>query len=46
MSGNIIVGLVFACIIAFAARKVYMDAKNQKCSCGSSCSNKSKCNKF
>ncbi len=46
MWGNIIVGLIFAAIIAFAAKKVYSDAKNKKCSCGSSCSGKSKCNKM
>lgn len=43
--GNIIVGLVFAGIIIFAFKKVYSDTKNNKCSCGSSCSDKSKCNK-
>jgi hypothetical protein len=42
---NIVVGLVFASIIVFAFKKVYTDAKNNKCSCGSSCSGKSKCNK-
>ncbi|WP_435789674.1 FeoB-associated Cys-rich membrane protein [Clostridium sp.] len=42
---NVIVGLVFACVIIFAFRKVYSDTKNNKCSCGSSCSDKSKCNK-
>ncbi|MBM7613870.1 FeoB-associated Cys-rich membrane protein [Alkaliphilus hydrothermalis] len=47
MTGNIIVGLVFAGIIAFASVKVYKDTKNKKCSCGSSCSpsKKSKCGK-
>ncbi|MEG0774275.1 FeoB-associated Cys-rich membrane protein [Clostridium sp.] len=43
--GNIIVGLIFVSIIIVAAKKVYSDAKNKKCSCGSSCSDKSKCNK-
>ncbi len=42
---NIIVGLVFASIVIFALKKVYSDTKNNKCSCGSSCSDKSKCNK-
>ncbi|MBZ9634459.1 FeoB-associated Cys-rich membrane protein [Clostridium sp. FP1] len=42
---NIIVGLVFACIIILAFKKVYTDTKNNKCSCGSSCSDKSKCHK-
>jgi len=46
MLGNIIVGLIFAGIVIFAAKKVYNDAKNNKCSCGSSCSDKSKCNKI
>ncbi|MBU3113502.1 FeoB-associated Cys-rich membrane protein [Clostridium lacusfryxellense] len=45
MLANIIVGLVFAIILIFAAKKVYTDTKNKKCSCGSSCSGKSKCNK-
>ncbi|WP_083757183.1 FeoB-associated Cys-rich membrane protein [Alkaliphilus oremlandii] len=45
MSGNLIVGLIFAAIVAFAAKKVISDAKNKKCSCGSSCSDKSKCGK-
>jgi len=45
MTGNIIVGAVFAVIIIFAATKVFKDAKNQKCSCGTSCSDKSKCHK-
>lgn len=40
---NIIIGLIFAAIVGFAAKKVYEDAKNKKCSCGSSCSDKSKC---
>lgn len=38
MWGNIMVGLLFAAIIALAARKVYKDAKAKKCSCGTSCS--------
>ena len=45
MIANIVVGLVFASIIGFAAKKVYTDTKNKKCSCGSSCSGKSKCKK-
>ena len=45
MLPNIIVGLIFAGILIFASKKVYNDAKNKKCSCGSSCSDKSKCNK-
>lgn len=45
MAVNIIVGLVFAGILLFAFKKVYEDAKNKKCSCGSSCSDKSKCSK-
>ncbi|MGH4123749.1 MAG: FeoB-associated Cys-rich membrane protein [Clostridium sp.] len=45
MLTNIIVGLVFASILVFAFKKAYSDAKNNKCSCGSSCSDKSKCNK-
>ena len=45
MVGNIVVGIVFAGIIIFAATKVYKDAKNKKCSCGSSCSEKNKCHK-
>lgn len=44
--GNVIVGLIFVSIIIFAAKKVYSDAKNKKCSCGSSCSDKSKCNRI
>lgn len=43
MWGTILVGVVFAGIFAAAFRKVYLDAKNKKCSCGSSCSSKSKC---
>jgi hypothetical protein len=43
--GNIIVGLGFLAIFVFAFKKVYSDAKNKKCSCGSSCSDKSKCGK-
>ena len=44
---NIIVGLIFAAIILLASKKVYHNAKNNSCNCGSSssCSNKSKCNK-
>ena len=42
---NIIVGLVFACIVLLAFKKAYTNAKNNKCSCGSSCSDKSKCKK-
>lgn len=45
MTGNIIVGAIFAGIIIFALKKVISDAKNNKCSCGSSCSDKSRCNK-
>ncbi len=45
MLANIIVGLIFASIVAFALKKVYSDTKNNKCSCGSSCTDKSKCNK-
>jgi tetrahydromethanopterin S-methyltransferase subunit E len=45
MLANIIVGLIFASILILASRKVYKDAKNKKCSCGSSCSDKSKCGK-
>lgn len=45
MFTNILVGLVFAGIVLFAFVKVYSDSKNNKCSCGSSCSNKSKCSK-
>ncbi len=47
MLANIIVGLIFAVIIIIALRKVYSDAKNKKCSCGSSCgcSDKSSCHK-
>ncbi|HHV58947.1 MAG TPA: FeoB-associated Cys-rich membrane protein [Clostridiaceae bacterium] len=36
--GNVIIGLVFAVIFIFALKKVYIDAKNKKCSCGSACS--------
>ncbi|WP_291576231.1 FeoB-associated Cys-rich membrane protein [Clostridium sp. UBA4548] len=43
--GNIIVGLVFLVIFGFAFKKVYSDTKNNKCSCGSSCSDKSKCSR-
>lgn len=43
MLGTIIVGLIFVGILIFATKKVYSDAKNKKCSCGSSCSSKSKC---
>jgi len=42
---NIVIGLIFASILIFALKKVYTDAKNNKCSCGSSCSDKSKCKK-
>jgi len=45
MLGNIIVGLVFAGIVIFALTRVISDAKNKKCSCGSSCCGKTKCNK-
>ena len=47
MTGNIIVGLIFACILIFASKKVYSDLKSNKCSCGSAsnCSDRSKCNK-
>lgn len=47
MMANIIVGLVFAAIVLLAARKVYQNAKNKSCSCGSSgsCSSKGNCNK-
>jgi hypothetical protein len=45
MLPNIIVGLIFASILIFATSKVYNDMKNKKCSCGSSCSDKSKCHK-
>lgn len=45
MLGNIIVGLVFAGIVIFALTRVISDAKNKKCSCGSSCSGKSKCSR-
>jgi hypothetical protein len=45
MLANIIIGLIFASIVIFAFKKVCNDAKNKKCSCGSSCSDKSKCNK-
>jgi len=45
MLGNIVVGLIFASIVILASRKVYNDMKNNKCSCGSSCSDKSKCKK-
>jgi len=45
MLGNIVVGLIFASILIFAFTKVFNDAKNNKCSCSSSCSNKNKCNK-
>lgn len=45
MLANIIVGGVFAAIIIVAFRKVRRDAKNNTCSCGSSCSNKNKCKK-
>lgn len=45
MWGTIIVGVIFAGIILFAAKKTISDAKNKKCSCGTSCSSaqKSKC---
>jgi hypothetical protein len=42
MLGSIIIGLIFAAIIFFAGKKVYKDMKSNKCSCGSSCSVKSK----
>jgi hypothetical protein len=45
MLANIIIGLIFVSIVIFAFKKVYNDMKNKKCSCGSSCSDKSKCNK-
>jgi len=45
MITNIVVGLVFAGIVAFAGRKVYLDKKNKKCSCGSTCGDMSKCGK-
>ncbi|WP_379137448.1 FeoB-associated Cys-rich membrane protein [Paenibacillus sp. sgz500958] len=47
MAGTIIVGLVFAAIVGFAARKVVLDSRNNKCSCGSTCSdkNRSSCGK-
>lgn len=44
MLSNIIIGIVFFCIIAFAGKKAYSDIKNKRCSsCGGSCSDKSKC---
>lgn len=43
MIGTIIVGLVVLTIIGFALRKSVSDIKNNKCSCGSTCSDKSKC---
>lgn len=46
MLANILVGTIFAAIVIFAFIKVRSDAKNNKCSCGSSCSSKNKCNKI
>lgn len=45
MLGNIAVGLVFLGIFAYAFKKAFGDIKNRKCSCGSSCSDKSACGK-
>ncbi|SEN37887.1 Virus attachment protein p12 family protein [Mesobacillus persicus] len=43
MVATIVVGLAFAMILLFAVKKVYSDAKNQKCSCSSACSPQTKC---
>ena len=43
MVATIIVGVVFAAVILLAGKKVYIDTKNNKCSCSSSCSDQSKC---
>lgn len=42
--GNIIIGFIFVVIIGFAGYKAFSDAKNNKCSCGSSCPKKDRCN--
>lgn len=43
MVGTLVVGLFVAVIVGFALRKTVRDIKNNKCSCGSTCSDKSKC---
>ncbi|WP_432407555.1 FeoB-associated Cys-rich membrane protein [Wukongibacter sp. M2B1] len=45
MLPNIVIGTIFGAIVIFAFMKVRSDAKNNKCSCGSSCSSKGKCHK-
>lgn len=44
MLANIIVGLVVFVLISLAFIKTRNDIKNNKCSCGSSCSGKKSCN--
>lgn len=43
MTSTIIVGLIFAGILYFAGKKAFSNIKNNKCNCGTSCSDKSKC---
>lgn len=45
MLANIIVGVILIVVIGSATYKSYQDMKHNKCSCGSTCSNKSKCHK-
>lgn len=45
MLANIIVGVIFAAVVLIAFNKVRKDAKSNTCSCGGSCSDKSKCHR-
>lgn len=43
MLGTVIVGAVFAGILLWALSKTRKTLKDNQCSCGSSCSDKSRC---
>ena len=40
MLSTIIIGLIFAAILFFAGKKAFSNIKNNKCNCGTSCSDK------
>jgi len=43
---TIVVGLIFAGIMWVAFKKTRKDLKDNKCNCGGSCSDISKCHKY